>query len=85
MPPLKPTAFGLSLAISLAFLTLLCWLAVIQLPQAQLAHSWLALFTAAPVETARAGATAIAVSFAAGWITAFVMAVTYNRLIKIGA
>lgn len=48
MTLLKPAAFGLSLAISLTVLTLLCWLAVILLPQVQLAHSWLALFTAAP-------------------------------------
>lgn len=84
MTPLKPAAFGLSLAISLAVLTLLCWLAVLLLPQVQLAHSWLGLFTAAPVNSVRAGATAIAVSFAAGWLTAFVMAVTYNRLVKTG-
>lgn len=84
MIPLKPAAFGLSLAISLTFLTLLCWLAVLLLPQIQLAHSWLGLFTAAPVNSVRAGGTAIAVSFAAGWFTAFVMAVTYNRLVKTG-
>lgn len=84
MSPLKPTAFALSLAISLTVLSALCWLAIVLLPQVQLAHSWLSLFTAAPVETVRAGATAIAVSFAAGWLTAFVMAVSYNRLIKTG-
>lgn len=85
MAPLKPNAFGLSLAVSLALLTALCWLAVLLLPQGQLAHRWLGLFTAAPVETVRAGATALVISFAAGWLTAFVMSVTYNRLIKTGA
>lgn len=85
MHPLKPNAFGLSLAVALALLTVLCWLAVLLLPQVQLTHRWLGLFTEAPVATIRAGVTALVVSFAAGWLAAFVMAVTYNRLIKSGA
>lgn len=85
MYPLKPGAFGLSLAVSLSAITALCWIAVLILPQVQLAHRWLGLFTEAPVGSVTGGITAIVVSFAAGWVTAFLMAVLYNRLIKTGA
>ena len=63
----------------------LCWIAVLILPQVQLAHRWLGLFIEAPVGSVSGGIAAIVVSFAAGWVTAFLMAVLYNILIKIGA
>ena len=85
MYPLKPGAFGLSLGTTLAAITAICWFAVLFLPQVQLAHRWLGLFTEAPVGSVTAGLTAILVSFVAGWITTFLMAVLYNRLIKTGA
>lgn len=82
---LKPGAFGLSLAAALAALTALCWIAILILPQVQLTHRWLGLFTEAPVGSVTGGVTAIVVSFAAGWFTAFLMATVYNRLVKSGA
>jgi hypothetical protein len=85
MYPLKPGAFGLSLAVSLSAITALCWIAVLILPQVQLAPRWLGLFTETPVGSVMGGIAAIVVSFAAGWVTAFLMAVLYNRLIKTGA
>lgn len=85
MSALKPGAFGLSLAISLAAITAVCWIAVLVLPQVQLAHRWLGLFTEAPVRAVTAGATATVVSFAAGWVIAFPTAALYNRFARIGA
>jgi hypothetical protein len=85
MFPLNPRAFALSLAMALATITALGWLAVLILPQVQFAHRWLGLFTEAPVGSIRAGTVSIAVSFAACWFSAFAMATVHNRLIKIGA
>lgn len=85
MLTLKPNAFGLSLGLSLAVQSLLCWLAVLVFPQVPLAHGWLSLFSTAPVDSLVGGVTAIVVSFVLGWLTAFVMAVIYNRLVRSGA
>lgn len=85
MLTLKPNAFGLSLGLALAVLSLLCWLAVLVFPQIQLAHGWLGLFSASSEGSLAGGVTAIVVSLVAGWFTAFLMAVIYNRLIGSGA
>jgi hypothetical protein len=85
MPPLKPNAFGLSLGLSLAVLSLLCWLAVLVFPQVPLAHAWLGLFSTEPAGSLVGGSTAIFASFVAGWLAAFVMANIYNRLTRSGA
>lgn len=85
MLTLKPNAFGLSLGLSLAMLSLLCWLAVLVFPQAPLAHGWLGLFSTSPEGSLVGGVTAIVVSLVAGWFTAVLMAVIYNRLIGSGA
>ena len=82
---LKPNAFGLSLGLSLAIQSLLCWLAVLLFPQAPLAHAWLGLFSTAPAGSLSAGLTSILLSVILGWLTAFLMAVIYNRLIGSGA
>lgn len=78
---LNPNAFGLSLGLSLAFLTLLCWLAVLLLPQAPLAHAWLSLFSKAPAGSLTSGIAATVLSLAIGWLTAFLTAHIYNRLL----
>lgn len=82
---LRPNAFGLSLGLSLAILTLLCWLAVFLYPQAPLAHAWLGLFSTAPAGSLASGATATVLSLVLGWLTAFLMAQFYNRLPGSGA
>lgn len=84
MSPLKPNAFGLSLGLSLAILTLLCWLAVLLFPQVPLAHAWLGLFSTAPAGSLSGGIIAILLSVILGWLTAFLMAHIYNRLIRSG-
>lgn len=85
MPTLKPNAFGLSLGLSLAILSLLCWGAVLMFPQVPLAHGWLSLFSLAPAGSFVGGITAVLVSFVAGWFAAFLMATIYNRLVRSGA
>ena len=85
MYALKPGAFGLSLAASLAAITAVCRSAVLILPQVQLTHHWLGLFTKAPAGSVTGGNTAVVARFAAGWFAAFLMAIACNRLIKSGA
>lgn len=85
MLSLKPNAFGLSLGLSLAILSLLCWLAVLVFPDAPLAHAWLGLFSTAPAGSFFGGVTAIVLSVILGWLTAFLMAHIYNRLVRSGA
>ncbi len=85
MSPLKPNAFGLSLGLSLAILSLLCWLAVLLFPQAPLAHVWLGLFSTSPASSLSGGIVATLLSLILGWLTAFLMAHIYNRLVISGA
>lgn len=85
MPSLKPNAFGLSLGLSFAILSLLCWLAVLLFPDVPLAHAWLGLFGTAPAGSLSGGVTAILLSLVIGWLTAFLMALIYNRLVRSGA
>lgn len=80
MKPLHALPFGLALGAALAFLSALCWLAVLILPDAPLAHGWLGLFSTAPVSSVIAGLTAVTVSFGLGIVTGWLTATIYNGL-----
>lgn len=80
MKPLHALPFGFSLGAALAFLSALCWLAVLILPDVPLAHGWLGLFSAAPVSSVIAGLTAVTVSLGLGIVTGWLTATIYNGL-----
>lgn len=80
MQPLAPLPFGIALGVALATLSALCWLAVVILPDAPLAHSWLGLFSTAPVSSIAAGLTAVMVSLVLGIVTGWLTSTIYNGL-----
>ena len=82
MQPLRPVPFGVALGLSLAALSLLCWIAILIAPSAALAHSWLGLFTTAPVNSVQALIVSLVVSFGAGVFTGGVTATLYDLLIS---
>lgn len=80
MRALHPVSFGAALGIALVVLSILCWLAVLAFPALQLAHSWIGLFSTAPVSSVQAGLVAVIASLIAGFLTGWVTAWIYNRL-----
>lgn len=80
MKILYPFSFGLALGTALGGLSALCWVAVLVLPQMSLAHSWLGLFSTAPVASLQAGITAVVVSLIAGIVTGWLTATVYNPI-----
>jgi hypothetical protein len=75
-------AFGWALSTALIVLFILCEAAAIVFPGWQLAHGWLALFSTADVGSVRNLMDGIVFSVVFGWITAGVLAPTYNWFAK---
>ena len=75
-------AFGWALSGALVVLLVLCEAAAVILPGWQLAHNWLALFSAAEAGSLRNFADGIVFSVIFGWITAAVLVTIYNRLVR---
>lgn len=84
MLTIKTQPFGIALGTSLAIQTALCWLVVLILPGWSLPHGWLALLSSAPIGSLTNGLVGIVVSFILGWLTAVILALVYNRLVKTG-
>ena len=80
--PINVAALGWSLSITLVLLFVLCGVVAWALPNAPLAHGWLALFTTAPNGTASSFIQGIIGSIVFGWITALLLGPIYNRLAR---
>jgi hypothetical protein len=78
--PFSVVALGWGLSAALVVLFVLCLIAALLLPM-PLAHGWIGLFTAAPVDSARVWIEGILYSIAFGWITAIVLGTVYNRVV----
>lgn len=75
-------AFGWALSGALVVLLILCAAAAMLLPDWQLAHNWLTLFSAAEVGSLRSFIDGIVFSVVFGWITASVLVTIYNYMIR---
>lgn len=75
-------AFGWALSGALVVLLVLCEAAAMVLPGWQLAHNWLMLFSTAEVGSFRNLIDGIIFSALFGWITAAVLVLIYNRLLR---
>lgn len=75
-------AFGWGLSAALVVLLILCELAAIIFPGWSLAHNWLTLFSAAEVGSLRNLIEGVIFSIIMGWITAAILVLTYNRLVR---
>jgi len=73
-----PLAWGLTATLLVLFI--LCFLAALLFPTASLAHSWLGLFSTAPIGSATLLVEGVIWNVVFAWIAAFVFGVVYNRL-----
>lgn len=80
--PIDIMALGWALSITLVLLFVACALVALAVPNAPLAHGWLALFTIAPNGSARGFIDGILGSVVFGWVTAALIGVIYNRLAR---
>ena len=78
--PISLVALGTALTATLVVLYALCAIAAVLFPKAPLAHSWLLLFSTAPVGSLESLVTGIVANVAFAWISAAVFAPVYHRL-----
>ena len=78
--PINIVAAGWALSAALIVLFVLCALAGMTFPGMPLAHSWLNLFSTAPLGSARSFFEGTVGSLAFAWVTAVVLGLVYNRL-----
>ncbi len=77
--PISIIGLGWALSAALIVLFVLCLLAALFIPM-RAAHGWVALFSTAPIESARIWLEGIVYSAIAGWIAALVVGLVYNRI-----
>lgn len=83
--PLNIFALGCGISAALIVLFVICWVSAIafpDLPAAQGWSAWIALFSISPITSPRVWIDGIAFSLVFGWVTAVVLGLVYNRLIK---
>lgn len=73
-------ALGWGLSAALVVIFVLCFLATVLLSELPLAHSWIELFTIAPMGSLRNFVEGVAGSFVTGWIAGAVLGWVYNRV-----
>ena len=79
---LNLVAFGWALSGALVVLLVLCEAAAVILPGWQITHGWLMLFSTAEAGSLRNLIDGVIFSAFFGWITAAVLVLIYNRLVR---
>ncbi len=79
--PLNVVAFGWAISAALVVLFVVCLAIAIALPNWNVSHAWVGLFSTAPMTSARVWIEGIGYSFIFGWITGAVIGLVYNALI----
>ena len=77
--PISITGLRWAFSAALVVLFVLCLLASLFIP-IRAAHGWVALLSTAPIDSARVWVEGIAYSAIAGWITAIIVGLVYNRV-----
>ena len=77
---LSISGLGYGFSAALVVLFVLCLLAALFLPL-RLAHGWIALFSEAPIGSARVWVEGLFWSIAAGWLIALVFGTVYNWIV----
>lgn len=80
--PFSVVALGWALSASLVVLFVICLAVALALPQWPAAHTWIGLFSVAPLTSVRVWVDGIVFSTVFGWVAAVVLALSYNRLIS---
>ena len=79
-PRLSISGLGFGFSAALVVLFVLCLLAALFVPM-RLAHGWVALFSDAPVGSARLWIEGLFWSIVAGWLIALVFGTVYNWIV----
>jgi hypothetical protein len=80
--PFNIVAFGWALSAALVVLFVICLIVALVFPEWPASHGWVALFSAAPMTSARIWIEGIAFNVAFGWIGAIVIGSVYNAVIR---
>jgi hypothetical protein len=80
--PVSVTAAGWALAITFVVLFAICLIAAQMFPGVPLAHNWVRLYSAAPMNSGQVWIEGIIASVVFGWITAIVLGLSYNRFAR---
>jgi hypothetical protein len=79
---LNIVALGWALSAALFALFVICLLVALTVPAWPASHAWVALFSTAPLQSARIWLDGAVFNIAFGWIAAVVLGLVYNRLLK---
>jgi hypothetical protein len=77
---LSTVAVSAGLAATLILLFVLCGVVEMFVSGLQVSHAWIAIFTAAPVNSVRAWVEGLLASLVFGWIAGTIFALTYNAV-----
>jgi len=77
--PISFIGLGSAFSAALVVLFVLCLMATLFIP-IRAVHGWVALFSTAPIDSARVWVEGIVYSAIAGWITAVIVGIVYNRV-----
>jgi hypothetical protein len=80
--PLNTIALGWALSATLVVLFVICVVAALILPDWPASHRWVELFSVAPLRSLRVWIDGIVFSVAFGWISAVVLSLVYNRVVR---
>jgi hypothetical protein len=77
--PISVAGLGWGLSAALVAIFVMCLLAALFIP-IRAAHGWVALLSTSPIDSARVWVEGILYSAIAGWITAVIISLVYNRV-----
>jgi hypothetical protein len=80
--PLNIVALGWGLSAALVVLFVICLAAALVFPDWRASHGWIDLFSVAPMTSVRVWIDGIVFSIVFGWVSAVVLGLVYNHLIR---
>ena len=80
--PLNIAGLGWGLSTALVVLFVICLVVALALPDWPASHRWVGLFSLAPLTSFRVWVDGIVFSVVFGWISALVLGLIYNRVIR---
>jgi hypothetical protein len=80
--PLNIVALGWGLSAALVILFVICLAVALLVPGWQASHGWIGLFSLAPMTSVRVWIDGIVFSIVFGWVSAVVLGLVYNHLIR---
>jgi hypothetical protein len=80
--PFNIVALGWGLSAALVVPFVVCLVVALVFPDWQASHGWIGLFSVAPMTSVRVWIDGIVFSIVFGWVSAVVLGLVYNHLIR---